>query len=391
MSIAVRNYSTPNPISANETRFLCGNPSCPPHPITLCPEELRKLAPDGSYLGCASICTAVNDASMRSKSPILTNIYTATTNETRDANGTVRTRGGLPLKDLVCCACGDGKGGCEVDHSSNFCCSPYIPHYDLNIVGGRCFHEDWPLPNVNFMNRIKNDTYWMSRFNSLGLSVNYASIFKVVCPEAYSWQFDDFSSTFQCRDADYVVDFCGKNSTNFDYALSLLRTPTPTLTTTTIPPTTPTPTTPPPSASLSPSITKTVAATITPSTFGNTSFLPPVVSESSTMLYSSSQVNSSFSCSFKDSGSISPSVVVQQAEISFVVSVVQRPALVRLNFLSDENVVIAFVDVNVLSVAKYTVNVLSAYKVLSEMYGSFIIRRIKTSGIRGIRVAVTVV
>ncbi|KAL0479926.1 hypothetical protein AKO1_000684, partial [Acrasis kona] len=130
--------------------------------------------------------------------------------------------------------------------------------------------------------------------------------------------------------------------------------PTPTLTTTT-------------PVSLSPSVIKIYAAIITPSTSGNTDLLPPVVSASSAMLFSSPQVNSSISCSFQDSESISPTVVVQQAEISFVVSVLQKPALLRLNFLSEENVIIAFVDVSVEGAAKYNVNVLSAYRTLSNL------------------------
>lgn len=28
------------------------------------------------------------------------------------------------------------------------------------------------------------------------------------CPHAYSWQFDDLFSTYQCRDADYTITFC---------------------------------------------------------------------------------------------------------------------------------------------------------------------------------------
>jgi hypothetical protein len=61
----------------------------------------------------------------------------------------------------------------------------------------------------------------MQRFKVLGLDINYASIFRVGCPVAYSkefyfltfsrWQFDDFQSTYQCKDAYNTVIFAVDN------------------------------------------------------------------------------------------------------------------------------------------------------------------------------------
>jgi hypothetical protein len=62
---------------------------------------------------------------MRQHSEILQNIYQSVTTEIRNPDGSIRTKGGLPMKDVVCCACGDGRGGCEVDPNFHFCCSPY--------------------------------------------------------------------------------------------------------------------------------------------------------------------------------------------------------------------------------------------------------------------------
>lgn len=46
-------------------------------------------------------------------------------------------------KDLVCCACGEGTGGC-IDPKSHYCCSPLDPRQG---IGGRCFVETWPKPS----------------------------------------------------------------------------------------------------------------------------------------------------------------------------------------------------------------------------------------------------
>ncbi|KAL0490400.1 glucan endo-beta-glucosidase [Acrasis kona] len=205
MRVEVKPYSRPPPVTP--PKFSCGRPGCPPHDRKLCPEELQKFSKSGNYLGCSSICSAINDAEMRSKSAILRNIYSGTTRETRNPDGSIRTKGGKPLKDLVCCACGDGHGGCEVDPNSNFCCSPYIKGSHPNW-GGRCYHEDWPKPNPDFVRRVNQNPELMKKFREINQDVNYASIFKVGCQDAYSWQFDDFQSTYQCRDADYTIFFC---------------------------------------------------------------------------------------------------------------------------------------------------------------------------------------
>ena len=38
--------------------------------------------------------------------------------------------------------------------------------------------------------------------------VDYAAIFKQACPQAYSYAYDDKSSTFCCRNTDYNLVFC---------------------------------------------------------------------------------------------------------------------------------------------------------------------------------------
>lgn len=91
-------------------------------------------------------------------------------------------------KDLVCCACGPNNGGCT-DSRSHYCCSPIDPRQNL---GGKCYVEQWPKPSSNFD--------------------RYDLVFKSQCPDAYSWQFDDMQSTYQCKDADYDVVWCPDGS-----------------------------------------------------------------------------------------------------------------------------------------------------------------------------------
>lgn len=41
----------------------------------------------------------------------------------------------------------------------------------------------------------------------------YSAFFKSVCPRAYSYAYDDGTSTFTCAGADYLVTFCPSPST----------------------------------------------------------------------------------------------------------------------------------------------------------------------------------
>lgn len=43
----------------------------------------------------------------------------------------------------------------------------------------------------------------------------YDEIFKNICPDAYSWQFDDISSTYNCQNANYLIQFCPNNIKKF--------------------------------------------------------------------------------------------------------------------------------------------------------------------------------
>lgn len=146
-------------------KFNCGTPGCRFNQ-QLCPPEIQLETSSGKY--CMSICAAVyNGQQVQKHQDILGPIA-------RDEM----------KRDLVCCACGAGNGGCQ-DPRSHYCCSPLDPRSN---IGGRCYVQNWPKPS-QFFDR-------------------YDRVFKNQCPDAYSWQFDDVSSTYQCVDADYSIKFC---------------------------------------------------------------------------------------------------------------------------------------------------------------------------------------
>lgn len=60
-----------------------------------------------------------------------------------------------------------------------------------------CDSTWWPTPDATFCAGAKT---WLN-----GNACRYDTIFKAPCPDAYSWQFDDLSSTYQCVNADYQV------------------------------------------------------------------------------------------------------------------------------------------------------------------------------------------
>jgi len=165
---------TKTPALGQDDKFNCGAPSCPAFDFSKCPPELRRVDSNGHVYACMSICAAVHDEGQRSQHPILQNIF-----ESKDPHT------GFPMKNLVCCACGEGTGGCA-DANSQFCCSPHnLP--SPNEKGGKCHVEHWPLASDG---------------------QKYDEVFKNQCPEAYSWQFDDHQSTYQCVGADYIITFC---------------------------------------------------------------------------------------------------------------------------------------------------------------------------------------
>ncbi|KAJ3232368.1 hypothetical protein HDU78_007186 [Chytriomyces hyalinus] len=167
--------------------FDCGSPVCNMD-VSKCPKELKSTDPtnpDRPVL-CFNINAAVNDDMQRAMNPSLQKYFD-------DAD----------MKSLLGCscpACGAGQGCGEGCSDTGYCCSimdlrrngtdPNTPPSQQGH-GKVCLASSWPTPlDAGF-----KDT-------------QYDKVFKNQCPDAYSWQFDDESSLFQCVGAEYELTFC---------------------------------------------------------------------------------------------------------------------------------------------------------------------------------------
>lgn len=160
--------------------FSCSPSACKTFDCANVPPELQIKNSNGDIIACSSICIAVNNATQRALYPSsLGAIWT----------GTDPVRG-HPMKDLVCCSCGAGNGGCD-SATCEYGCSPSNAPSPSEI-GGKCDVNTWPLGSNG---------------------QKYQEAFSSQCPEAYSWQFDDTQATFQCVAPDYQISFCPMNST----------------------------------------------------------------------------------------------------------------------------------------------------------------------------------
>jgi len=147
----------------------------------------------------------------------------------------------------VCCECGQGRGSCE-DNCAPKCSKALNPNAKPNLacIAGCSANAGYPdsfAPTFCFLKDYPTVTDPRS-----GEQVDLSSvpkIFKQQNPLAYSWQFDDLSSTFQCMYADYKVTFCAGGSPT-PPAPPMPPTPTPPAPPTPTPPTPPTPTPPTP-------------------------------------------------------------------------------------------------------------------------------------------------
>ena len=169
------NTSGGTDVPMDDTQFSCGSPTCKMNTATVCPDELIQ-ADTGA---CFSICKAVNDKDQVAQHAILQQYVN---------NIPAADRGNLV--DFLCCQCSDGsirdikcgESGCA------FGCSPFDPSNPPNQVCtvGPNEYPEWPEASNG---------------------KNYAQVFKESCPDAYSWQFDDFNSTYQCKNPDYTIRF----------------------------------------------------------------------------------------------------------------------------------------------------------------------------------------
>lgn len=166
-----------NPPPGTNTEYYCGSPGCTEDcgPLaacawnldTTCPPELRQIV-DGKQVGCRS---AGQVCAIDPQNPVLA---CATTN------------------DLYGCTEGGPNGvigSCYSDNAAPTCCG--CPSWSPQ---GECNNNnpEWQLPSA---------------------PEKYAKVFKDACPTAYSFPYDDPTSTFTCqgrpdKNVDYDITFC---------------------------------------------------------------------------------------------------------------------------------------------------------------------------------------
>jgi len=159
--------------------YNCGAPQCSMD-ASKCPPELQVEDLEGR-LNCLSVCQAVYSERQRADYPILQDLWEARTDRGR-------------TRDLLCCTCGEGEGLCEALGSPcTYGCSPFV----IGYTG--------PEYAVRKCHRINNT--FLPDWPNASTGENYAQVFDTECPQAYSWQFNDDQSTYQCKGADYRVTF----------------------------------------------------------------------------------------------------------------------------------------------------------------------------------------
>lgn len=118
-----------------------------------------------------------------------------------------------PLQDLLCCDCGVSTNACGAGPDNcYFGCSPF--------GGDTKEYREQECPNYGYKTSSSGFDSKMPLWPLLNSpetdNINPAYIYNDISPNAYSWQFDDQTSTFQCRNANYMVVFCHDDTTNND-------------------------------------------------------------------------------------------------------------------------------------------------------------------------------
>ncbi|KAI8610929.1 thaumatin [Chytriomyces sp. MP71] len=196
----VDGYSVPLSVSLSGTLipvpgagpFSCGNPRCNAQ-LSSCPPEVLKYDNNGNAVACQSISKAINDAPTRARTPALAGYFSDIAMRSHtECSCLVGSCAGETTQQVL----GNLRNGATLGvDRTGFCCSPYNKLYlsDPNIASHICYATDKPKP-----------------LNGFGGGLRYDEIFKNLCPDAYSWEFDDNKSTYQCKGTSitYTVSFC---------------------------------------------------------------------------------------------------------------------------------------------------------------------------------------
>jgi hypothetical protein len=198
---------------APEGDFNCGSPRMNgPFDFAQCPQPMRISRNDSDAFGFSANATvdkAIGCLSACSFMALVGKQYMADRSMVPHRNMSNAEVGMVTLDDIAatCCECGHGvnNGICPTPYPNGSwpapndkCiagCSPFGA-YPKSYKPSQCTTAHMPSIFVD-----KNES------NQIKLG-EVQAIFKAYAPNAYSWQFDDFKSTYLCEQADFRVTFC---------------------------------------------------------------------------------------------------------------------------------------------------------------------------------------
>jgi len=206
--------------AGTDPAYSCGSPEVNKFDYKNCPLELRvglkydpvttiwsyyNKAALSDTLGCISACA-----------------YIATYYPNTDPNYNT-------LYATTCCTCGTGGGTCEQYCGGDGCqeneynpaciagCSPYAGYpKNAGWNNTECYLSDMPSIDTGrscstaancYDGSSSTNPYTCSNSRCYLNLGKVSNIFKSNSPEAYSWQFDDLSSTYLCYYPDYLIEF----------------------------------------------------------------------------------------------------------------------------------------------------------------------------------------
>jgi hypothetical protein len=198
--------------------FNCGSPVMEgAFDLASCPQPMRIARNDSDAFGFSANASAEHAIGCLSACSFMTLVgkqYVADRSAVPTRNLSAPRVGPVSLDDIAatCCECGHGidNGACPAPlpdgswppHNERCIagCSPFGA-YPPTYAPSRCRTEHMPTIVLDAPDARAHgaDTIELGRVQAL---------FKKWAPNAYSWQFDDFASTYTCNQANYRITFC---------------------------------------------------------------------------------------------------------------------------------------------------------------------------------------
>jgi len=212
--------------AAPKGRFNCGAANMPhAFDMSTCPQPLRISRNDSSphgysanasvdeAVGCLSACNFMSQVAWAAPGQAASSWIADRTSSGADMDSD-QSVSPVTAEDVArtCCECGHG-----VDRG--LCPAPKVsldgtvtwPPPNVACIAGCSPYANYPESYAKSMCTLGQMPSIKSGDTSIPLG-EVQEIFKKWAPEAYSWQFDDMSSTYLCEGADFRLTFCPRLS-----------------------------------------------------------------------------------------------------------------------------------------------------------------------------------